>query len=271
MPANDFALLTRWTAERDPEAFRELASRYAAMVYATCHRVLGNATEEEDVAQECFMALAGKGGPAKSNLPAWLHKVATTRSIDHVKKDKRRKARERRFAEAQPSQVEPEWRDIQPLVDEEIAALREEYRVAVVAHFLDGQSHAEVADSLGVSRQTVTYRVGKGVEGIRHALKKKGVVISASALAAMFGVNLAEAAPAKLMAALGKMALSGGAGTAAAGAGASVLAGLTLASKVGLALGAAAIAVLALFVAHTAVHAPQQSRRRAQPPLSAHE
>ena len=33
MSANDFALPTKWTTERDPEAFRELASRYAAMVY----------------------------------------------------------------------------------------------------------------------------------------------------------------------------------------------------------------------------------------------
>jgi DNA-directed RNA polymerase specialized sigma24 family protein len=40
------------------EAFQTIVSRHAGMVYATCRRILRNATDAEDMAQECFETLA---------------------------------------------------------------------------------------------------------------------------------------------------------------------------------------------------------------------
>ncbi len=55
--ASDVRLLKRWTVARDVDAFNELVARYADFVYATCHRILGNRADAEDVTQECFFGL----------------------------------------------------------------------------------------------------------------------------------------------------------------------------------------------------------------------
>jgi len=147
--------------------------------------------------------------------------VAVNRAIDRVKTEKRRKDREARFARERATRSEADWSEIQPHVDEAITELPERFRQVVVAHFLEGRSHAAIARSLGVSRQTVTYRVGKGVERIRDTLKKRGILATSATLAAMLGANTAEAAPPALLAAVGKIAVSGvgrGGGTAMLGA-----------------------------------------------------
>ena len=211
MASGDLALLKRWTENRDAEAFRELATRYAGVVYGTCRRVLGNAADAEDTAQECLLTLAKASAPPQRNLGAWLHRVAVNRARDRVKQDRRRREREMRYVREQSTTVQAEWRDIEAYVDEAIAALPGEFKEAIVGHFLQGRSHAEVAEELGVSRSTVTYRVGKGVELIRKDLRHRGIQIAAPALTALLTANMAEAAPASLAAAVGKMALSGGA------------------------------------------------------------
>jgi len=84
-PLTDERLLERWSDRRDAGAFREIAARYAAMVYATCRRILGNATEAEDVTQECFETLAQVDKGPKKHLGAWLHAVATNRSLNRLR------------------------------------------------------------------------------------------------------------------------------------------------------------------------------------------
>ncbi len=216
----DESLFERWAERRDAEAFREIASRYAAMVYATCTRILRNATDAEDVTQECFETLAQVDKGPKKHLGAWLHAVATNRSLNRLRAEKRRRDREARFAASYETGAGTEWAEIYGYVDEAIEHLPEELRIPVVAHFLENQSHAAIAQALGVSPRTVGYRIEKGIELIRSALKKRGVQVGTTALAAMMAANLAEAAPitASLTAALGKLALAGAAGETAAGA-----------------------------------------------------
>ncbi len=209
MPTTDLALLSRWTRDRDPEAFAEVARRHAGMVYGACRRVLGNAADAEDAAQECFLVLAQASAPPKSNLAAWLHRVAVNKARDRVRSDHQRRDREHRFASAHSTATETEWHDVETIVDETIAALPDEFREALVAHFMQGQSHAEIAERLGVARSTVTHRVSKGVESIRESLKKRGIQIAAPSLVLGLTANMAEAAPPALVAAIGKLAVSG--------------------------------------------------------------
>ncbi len=209
MATNDWTLLDRWTRERDAEAFADLAGRYAGVVYGACRRILGDGADAEDAAQECFLTLAQTRVPPSTNLGAWLHRVAVNKARDRAKAAARRRERERRYMAAQPTETIAQWREIETLVDESVAELPAEIQEAVVAHFMAGESHAVIAEQLGVSRQTVTYRVGKGVEAIRESLRKKGLSIAVAALATALTENLAEAAPARLVSSVGKMAVSG--------------------------------------------------------------
>ncbi|MCH8203791.1 MAG: RNA polymerase sigma factor, partial [Candidatus Hydrogenedentes bacterium] len=148
----DESLLKQWFNERDADAFKAICSRHAGMVYATCLRILRNETEAEDVVQSCFESLSGLRKRPRGPLGPWLHKVATNRALDVLKSDKRRKAREEGFFVGRESHTEILWEDIYEFVDEAIEELPEKLRVALVAHFLEDETHESIARREGVSR-----------------------------------------------------------------------------------------------------------------------
>jgi len=206
----DLALLQRWTDRRDAQAFKQIVSRYASMVYATCIRILHNSAEAEDVTQECFESLALGPRRPTEHLGPWLHRVATNRALDRIRSEQRRKTREAGFVAELPSRVEPAWDDVYSCVDEVLAELPEEVRIPVVAHYLLGESHAEIAASTGVPRRTVSHRITHGVDLIGESLKKRGIHVASGALATLLAANMAQASalPPTLTAALGKLALA---------------------------------------------------------------
>ncbi|MFC1735160.1 sigma-70 family RNA polymerase sigma factor [Candidatus Hydrogenedentota bacterium] len=213
MPASDAALLDRWIAYRDAEAFAEIVSLHSSMVYATSKRILRNATEAEDVAQECFTALvqiSQTDNKVRKSLGAWLHILATHRSLNRLRTETRRRGREERFAEGNGDRHSQDPDDIQAHIDEAIADLPDKLRIPLVVHFLEGESHQHIAETLRIPRTTVTSRIARGVEKVRERLKKRGIAITVAALASILTIESAEAAPAALTAALGKLAISGG-------------------------------------------------------------
>ncbi len=205
----DATLLERWFARRDAEAFREILARHTDMVYATCRRIVRDSALAEDLAQECFLRLAGRKFEKPRSLAAWLHTVATRAALDRVRTESRRRIRERTYVKMAADREPASWAEIESSIDEEIAALPEDLRVVIVRHFLEGQSQQSIADSIGLTRSAVHRRVGRGLDRLRDGLRKRGVVISALALgAALTGEARAAASPA-LHATLGKLAVSG--------------------------------------------------------------
>ena len=209
MSASDSVLICRWIKARDAEAFRELVSRHAQMVYATARRILRNTADAEDVAQDCFLKLVQSPSSAL-HTGAWLHRVATNRSLDILRAEKRRRGQL-----ATPPRIPEDpndrasWHEVEVWVDRAIDRLPEEFRIPVVLKFLKGETNEAIAKSLGISKATVSYRIQKGIGSIRHFLRKRGVHAAPSVLIAWLSTSLMEAAPEGLLASLGKIALAG--------------------------------------------------------------
>lgn len=225
----DRIALERWIVQNDAAAFREIVVRHSAMVYATCRRMLGNATEAEDVTQECFETLAQSKNVPGAHLGAWLHRVATNISTKRIRSDNRRREREKRFAAQGETQAQVEWKDIYEHVDEAMGELPDKFRVPILAHFLQDESQVDIAEALDVSPQTVSYRIKRGTELLGRALRRRGIGVATVALAAMLAEDLAAASPipASLTTSLGKLALAHTAKPA------SVFYGSTLAKAIG--------------------------------------
>ncbi len=208
MNTTDSALLERWIARRDPEAMALIVSRYSGMVYATCKRVTRNAADADDIAQECFLKLSTVQR-AGTSLAGLLHTMATRLSLNKARGDARRRAREAEYTALQGGVEDATWDDIKPLIDEAIAALPEGQSTVLIRHFLRGETHGEIADDLGLTRAAVSKRVAKGVEEVREALRRRGVIASVASLGAMLASAGAEAVPLALTESLGRLAVSG--------------------------------------------------------------
>ena len=254
---SDTLLLEKYARSRDVEAFAALAHRYAGMVYGTSLRVLRNSHDAEEIAQECFLTLARKPDTVRSSLGGWLHRMALNKAKNLLKSEQRRKHRERSAAreEVRPK-TEPSWDDIAPLVDQAIGDLPDELREPVIAHFLQKQTHAEIAKSLNVSRSTITRRIQEGVEALRVRFGDSGVTLSAVILSGILYEKSACAVPASLTATIGKMALAGvsGAAETVAAAGTAATGAKATAGGIAVKLGLPVVIVAAVAAGGVALH-----------------
>ena len=84
-------LLTR-AVEGDEEAFRELTDRYRRELQFHCYRILGSMQDAEDALQETMVS-AWRGlarFEQRSQLRAWLYRIATNRCLDALRDAGRR-------------------------------------------------------------------------------------------------------------------------------------------------------------------------------------
>ena len=167
----------------DPQAFEEVYSRFAQMVFNLAYRMSGRADEAEDLAQEIFLRihrhLARFNG--RSTLKTWIYRV----TLNHC----RSKLGRRRYP-TQPLADENDGEGAR-LIDErrgpeDIAlahdagrrvslALRQVkpvFREAVVLRDLQGLSYDEIAEILKVRIGTVRSRIARGRERLRIVLEK---------------------------------------------------------------------------------------------------
>lgn len=239
MAVSELALLERWRRERQADAIAELVARHSGMVYGTCRRILGDAAQAEEVAQECFIELLKSRTRIASSVGGWLHRLAVSRSLDRRRAESRRVKREERYAEARTTQPAIELNETVEAIDEAISELPDDLRSVVVLRYLESEKHQDIAVRLGVSESTVRYRLNKGIERLRAILERKGVVAGVGALTATLQGLDAAACPNALIQKINKLAAAGVGGSHAS---------TPAHDSLGLKIGAAAVAALVLIV-----------------------
>ena len=120
------------------------------------------------------------------------------------------------------------WRDLRPILDEEINRLPAKYRAPFLLCYVDGKTNVEAALELGCPKGTVLSRLAWARERLRDRLTRRGLTLSAGLLAAALSTRSAEAAiPAALVGYTLKAALLVAAGMPVAEAASGSVAALT--------------------------------------------
>lgn len=264
MAETEAVLLRRFARTGDAEAFAEIIGRHAGLVYGAALRILADVDRAADVAQETFLQLMRDAEKVTGSLPGWLHRVATHKAIDQMRRDASRQHREAQYSAKQPREA-TEWRHLSRYVDEGLNELDTETRDILVTHFLQGRTTRQIAIVHGISQATVSRRIDAGVMTLRGILRRRGIIVAGGALVALLGENAVQAAPAALTAELGKMALLGGPAVAASAAGttgasgAQAVAGGVLAGVKAKAVAVATVAVIGAGSVVTYQHATRPS------------
>jgi RNA polymerase sigma factor (sigma-70 family) len=200
----DQQLLQRFTANHDEAAFTMLVQRHGGMVLGVCRRVLVHRQDAEDVFQATFLILVRKAAMIRQqqSLGCWLHQVALHLALRTRAASAKRRHPEQcnRAAPTDDPLADVTWRELRLLLDEELSRLPEQPRQALVACYLEGQTHEEAARQLGWSLGTLRRRLSQGREALRERLVRRGLALSAALVATLAAESAAPAAvPAGLL------------------------------------------------------------------------
>lgn len=151
-PASDDVLLA---AQGDVEAFQRLYYLYIKQVYGLVLRLCADKSLADDLVQEVFVQLWQKLSSFRgdSKFSSWLYRVTTNICLTEMRKQKRWFSRFTSDNNEFSEQTSEGGLDISQL-DKLILKLPEQTRQVFVLHALQGESHQQIADWLGIATGT---------------------------------------------------------------------------------------------------------------------
>lgn len=188
----DEGRLIKRLRRRDERAFNYFVVRYQGQIFNLCLRMLGNAAEAEDLAQDVFVkafqAISTFRGD--SSLGTWLYRIAANLCKNRLKYLSRRRYNATsqfenvpesvwagRTSRARPTTGEPAARPDQALegaraqtrVQKALAAVDPDFRELLVLRDIQGLSYAEVRRITGLADGTVKSRLHRARAALKRA------------------------------------------------------------------------------------------------------
>lgn len=158
----------------DPEAERRLYDAYVERVYRLAHRMTGDGDLAADYTQEAFIRvfarLAGFRGEAA--LSTWITAITISVIYNGQRKVKRLRQREAELDDA--ASIATPARAADPDLKERLAsavdALPEGYRTVFVMHDVEGYTHQEIGNALGIQEGTSKAQLSRARAKLRDTL-----------------------------------------------------------------------------------------------------
>jgi RNA polymerase sigma-70 factor (ECF subfamily) len=164
--------LIRQACDGDGSAIRALYERYAPRVYAVVRRIAGDDDLAQDYAQEAWIrairALPTFRGDARFS--TWLHRIAVNSALQALRRSDTRRKREAPMPEAVP--VAPQLGDslLEQRLEAAMDSLPPGMREVLILHDVEGYTHEEIGDALGVASGTSKSQLFKARARMRDLL-----------------------------------------------------------------------------------------------------
>lgn len=136
---------------------RELYERYSAKMFGVCLRYAGNTEEAEDILQEGFIKVFRKIGSfrGEGSFEGWIRRIFVNTAIEQF----RRKTYMQPITEREENSVEATYLSVlDSLAEKDIIKLVQQlspgYRTVFNMYVVEGYTHRQIAESLGISEGT---------------------------------------------------------------------------------------------------------------------
>ena len=170
---NDRELIVRILAG-DPSAERAMYDAHVDRVFRLVYRMAGDLDRAQDWVQETFIRAFERLGQfrGESSLSTWLCSIAVSITLNGLRRVKRAREREVALEDAHSVgasavQAEP---DLKARLHQAIGNLPEGYRTVFVMHDVEGFTHEEIGQALGVQPGTSKAQLFRARARLREAL-----------------------------------------------------------------------------------------------------
>ncbi|MCJ7933761.1 MAG: RNA polymerase sigma factor [Chryseobacterium sp.] len=159
-------------------AFLKLINQHKGILYKAS-RIYADSTEDrEDLQQEILVQLwkSYQNFKGNSEFSTWMYRVAINTAITYLKKEKQRTNNQ---TDTTP-QFEVRQEDYNPAKDKQLeffyTAVQElnSLEKAVIFYFMEGMSHKEIGNNLGISEGNARVKLNRTKEKIQQIIKKSG-------------------------------------------------------------------------------------------------
>jgi RNA polymerase sigma-70 factor (ECF subfamily) len=187
MPRSDQHLVKQILGGSD-EAFRELVRRYQRPVFSLIVRMVRDASDAEDLAQEVFVKAyrALQSYDPRRKFSSWLFKIAHNASIDRLRRKQLATVPlETPDDDAEPlafvadSRVETpdaavERGELAQAFETALGRLRPEYREVMLLRFQQGMAYEEISEVTGLPLGTVKTHIHRARKALARDLERLG-------------------------------------------------------------------------------------------------
>jgi RNA polymerase sigma-70 factor (ECF subfamily) len=149
--------LIKGCLRRDRAAQQQLFDLYSSKMYGICYRYVRQPMEAEDILVTAFTKIFERIGQFKGDgsFEGWIRRVIVNEALTHL-----RKARTMYLeTELEQADREPDYAQLSDHLEAEdlmnmIQQLPAGYRIVFNMYAIDGYSHKEIAEQLGISENT---------------------------------------------------------------------------------------------------------------------
>ena len=159
---------------RDRSAERDVYERHVDRVYRMALRMTGNAAVAEDLTQDVFVRAFDRMHQFRGDaeIGTWLHRVAITVILNAVKKRQATATRElplnaKELAPSNSGAIDMDARD---RVRAAVAELPDDLRMVVLLYDVEGYTHNEIADMMGINAGACRMRLLRARQLLRMML-----------------------------------------------------------------------------------------------------
>ena len=158
----------------DRIAARELYDAHASRVFRLAFRLTGDTDLAREFTQDTFVRAFSQLSRFRgdSALSTWLHRITVTVVANAMRKVKRFRERETDLEDVHP--ISSDNAGVDPVLRERlhraINGLPEIYRTTVIMHDIEGYTHTEIAEVLGVAEGTCKSRLSQARAQLRATL-----------------------------------------------------------------------------------------------------
>jgi RNA polymerase sigma factor (sigma-70 family) len=154
------------------------------MVLGVCRRLIQDPHEADDAFQATFLIFLQKARSLRdpASLGNWLYGVAYRVARRARTVAARWRASERQVPEMAAADPPPDavWKELRPILDEELSQLPQKYQAPVILCYLEGKTYTEAAHILGWAEGTVSGRLARARDRLRNRLALRGLALSSA-------------------------------------------------------------------------------------------